>query len=278
MIVITGATGKLGSLVVKHLLPLVPANQIRLAVRDPSKVSDLISQGVQIGEGDYSNSGFTKTLEGCDKLFLVSAPVFGDKCINLHRQAIDAAKQAGVGCIYYTSHVGASHQSLLKDHSVTHDLLDESGIKSVILRNGFYSDNLVKFGKPGDIRVPRDGKVSWTTRDDLAKATAVLLSQAIPEEAKPEHVFLTNSTSIDYDGVAQILTRMGKPSTRTVISDEEFVEELKKGGTPAAYAGFFAAMFAASAKGDYSKVDGKLEELIGGKAKTMEEILRGGLV
>ena len=54
MIVVTGATGQLGRLVIANLLKRVPANQIVAAARTPSNAADLAALGVQVREADYS--------------------------------------------------------------------------------------------------------------------------------------------------------------------------------------------------------------------------------
>ena len=54
MIVVTGATGKLGSLMVKALLERVPASEVVAAVRNVEKAADLKVLGVQVREADYA--------------------------------------------------------------------------------------------------------------------------------------------------------------------------------------------------------------------------------
>ena len=54
MILVTGATGKLGRLAIEELLEKVPASQVIAAVRNPEKAADLAARGVQVRKADYS--------------------------------------------------------------------------------------------------------------------------------------------------------------------------------------------------------------------------------
>ena len=283
LIVIGGASGKLGSRVTSHLLKLVPPSSIRLAVRDPSKVTSFTSQGASVGEGDYSKPGFVDTLRGASKFLLVSAPAVGEEAVNLHRQAIEAAKEAGVRTIYYTSQISAQPGSKFSpsatSHVPTHEMLEKSGINHVILRNGYHADVLIRNCTPakftGEIAVPPDGKVAWVTHDDLAEAIAKILARPAP--AKSEHVYLTNAEAIDYQEAAGIMSDiLGKPITRREIGDEEFVSMVVQHGFTEPMAELFLSSYAAAKDGEFSKIDPTLEELLGRKPVSIKDILVKG--
>ncbi|MGF1759112.1 NAD(P)H-binding protein [Photobacterium sagamiensis] len=79
MIVVTGATGQLGRLVIKHLISKIDASEIIAAVRTPEKASDLSALGVQVREADYSRPETLKTaFDGAEKILLISS---SDKAI-----------------------------------------------------------------------------------------------------------------------------------------------------------------------------------------------------
>jgi NAD(P)H dehydrogenase (quinone) len=105
MIVVTGATGKLGSRVVHHLLSRTAASNIVACVRKPDQANDFVAKGVAVRKGDYDDpEGLAKVFAGADQLLLVSASGIAlQSRVNKHRSAIRAAKAAGVGQVFYTS-------------------------------------------------------------------------------------------------------------------------------------------------------------------------------
>ncbi|MBP8134067.1 MAG: NAD(P)H-binding protein, partial [Zoogloea sp.] len=103
MIVITGASGQLGRLVIEALLHTLPASEIVAAVRTPAKVSDLAARGVQVRQADYTQPAtLDAAFQGADKLLLISSSEVGQR-VPQHRAVIDAAQRAGVKLLAYTS-------------------------------------------------------------------------------------------------------------------------------------------------------------------------------
>jgi uncharacterized protein YbjT (DUF2867 family) len=103
MIAVTGATGKLGRLVVEDLLKVVPAEQIIAAVRDPGKAADFAARGVDVRRADYNElDTLLSALDRADRLLLISTndPT---RTVAQHTAVIDAAKQVGVSLLAYTS-------------------------------------------------------------------------------------------------------------------------------------------------------------------------------
>ena len=92
MIVITGATGQLGRLVIKALLKKVPATSIVAAVRNVEKAKDLAALGVQVRHADYSQPAtWDAALKGADKVLLISSSEIGQRA-KQHQAVIDAAR------------------------------------------------------------------------------------------------------------------------------------------------------------------------------------------
>ncbi|MBL1087699.1 NAD(P)H-binding protein, partial [Streptomyces actinomycinicus] len=112
MIIVTGATGKLGRRTVERLLERVPADRVGVSVRDPRKARDLAGRGVRVRQGSFDDpASLVHSFEGAEQLLLVSLDRTGPQCVSGHRAAIDAAVKAGVGRILYTSQMGAAHDS-----------------------------------------------------------------------------------------------------------------------------------------------------------------------
>src|SRR6202453_576439 len=174
MIVITGATGQLGSLIVASLLECAPAEEVGVSVRDPGRAADLAERGVRVRRGDFSEPGsLADAFEGATQVLIVSANEPGEKTVDAHVAAIDAARAAGAERILYTSPQGASADSLfapMRDHTATEEYLAAPGAPLTSLRNGFYAATgpflLGQALTTGEIVAAADGPVSWTTRAD----------------------------------------------------------------------------------------------------------------
>lgn len=137
---VTGATGQLGRLVVESLKSKVSAETIVALVRNPEKAADL---GIEARTFDYTQAeNLVASLKGIDKLLLISGNEVGQR-LPQHLAVIDAAKQAGVKQLFYTSilHADSSPLGLATEHLATEVAIKESGLTYTILRNGWYTEN-----------------------------------------------------------------------------------------------------------------------------------------
>jgi NAD(P)H dehydrogenase (quinone) len=184
MIVVTGATGHLGRLVIHSLLRTVPAAQIVAAVRTPSKAADLATLGVQVRRTDYTDpASLDAAFAGATRLLLISSSELGQRLAQ-HANAIAAAKRAGVPFIAYTSILRAdtSPLGLAGEHKATEDLLAASGIPHALLRNGWYTENYLASVPPAlqhgaYIGAAGEGRISSASREDYADAAAAVLTR-----------------------------------------------------------------------------------------------------
>jgi len=225
MIIVTGATGQLGRLVVQQLLTRVPAEEVGVSVRDPDKARDLEPRGVRARRGDFSDAAsMASALEGATKVLIVSAGGTGDTAVAQHRTAISAAVSAGAQRVVYTSQMGSSPTSAfapMPDHAATEAILAECGTAFTSLRNGFYASSgamlLTRSGalQTGRLAVPEDGPVAWTTHADLAEAAAIALTEDALDGITP---VLTATETVDMTGMAAIASELtGRQITRVVV-------------------------------------------------------------
>jgi len=185
MIVVTGANGQLGRAVVQGLLTRLSADRIVASVRDPAKATELAERGAHVRAGDFAEPNrLAAAFAGATQVLVVSVDKLGEKALQLHHAAIEAAHAAGARRVLYTSHVGARGDSPFApapDHAATEAFLAEGGVPFTSLRHGFYAESalhLIGHGlQTGEIHAPEDGPVSWTTRADLAEADAILLAE-----------------------------------------------------------------------------------------------------
>ncbi len=143
MIVVTGATGQLGRLVIDALLKRVPAEHIVAAVRNVEKAQPLAELGVHVRQANYDDpDSWQAALQGAEKVLLISSSEIGQR-VNQHRAVIEAAKRQGVALLAYTSllHADSSPLGLAQEHRETEALIHASGVPYVLLRNGWYTEN-----------------------------------------------------------------------------------------------------------------------------------------
>lgn len=272
MIVVTGATGRLGRAIVEQLLERVPVDRIGASVRDPGKAEDLTRRGVRVRRGDFSDpDSLRAAFEGARQVLIVSsnARSSGGDALAQHRTAILAAKAASVRRIVYTSHMAASATSAfppMHDHAATEAILAEAGIAWTSLRHGFYASTVPMLigdaATSGVLAAPADGKVSWTTHADLAEAAAhILTDEGRFEGPTPP---LTAGDALDLAGAAAILSDLvGRPIERRLTTDAEEEMRLAKRGLPRGVIDITLGLFRASRANEFSTVDPTLAKLLG---------------
>lgn len=280
MIIITGATGKLGSRVVDQLLERLPAGDVGVSVRDPGKASHLAERGVRVRRGDFSDpQTLVEAFAGARQVLVVSADAFGDVGRSQHQAAISAAADAGASRILYTSHMGSSPDSLfaaMPVHAATEQALASAGVPFTSLRNGFYAATVPLFMgqavQTGQLIAPADGPVSWTTHDDLAEAAAI----ALADEGRLDGLTppLTASEALDLADVAAIASELtGRRIERVTVSDDDWVAGLVAQGMPEPQAQGLLGVFLASRRGEFAAVDPTLEDLLGRRPQTTRDVL-----
>ena len=268
MIIVTGAAGALNGATVDHLLKRMPASELVVIARDPSKAVRFTDRGVEVRAGDYAHpNSLAAAFHGADQLLLVSSNDPTADAVTLHRAAIDAAAAAGVGRILYTSHQGAHPDTPFgpgRDHALTEQALANSGVPWTSLRNGFYLHSLAWLLGPwrhtGVISVPAEGPVSWTAREDAAEAAAVIL---LSDRAYDGPVTLTAPAALTFAEVAATAAEVfGQPVRLDVLDPEPWVAAQIAAGQPEFVARFTLGMFQGAEAGYFAGTDPLLTELL----------------
>lgn len=282
MIVVTGASGQLGRLVVAALLKKMPANEIAVAVRSPEKVADLAALGVQVREADYDKPAtLVSAFKGADKLLLISANEVGRR-LPQHRAVIDAAKQAGVGLMAYTSilHADTSPLPLATEHKQTEQLIRASGIPFVLLRNGWYTENYLGsvasalqlgavFGSAGE------GRISSAARSDYAEAAAIVLSRE--DQAGRIYELAGDESYSLAEFAAEIATHSGKNVIYKDLPEAEYKAALVGAGLPEWLATLLAESDVGAAKGGLFDGSRQLSQLIGRPTTPLAELVQAAV-
>ena len=286
MFIITGATGQLGSKIVQNLLPLVPSEQIGISVRDPAKAADLEAVGVRVRQGDYEDAASLRhAWEGAKRLLIVSsnASASGGDPLAQHATAIAVAQDIGVERIFYTSQIASSLTSLFppaRTHAATEQMLAQSGLAWTAMRHGFYAESALAMNwrgfASGTLAAPADGKVSWTTHDDLAAADARLM--AGPEVFEGPTPPLTWPEAIDLAGLADIAQAvLGKPVTRHLLEDKDMISSAEASGVPSDRIAIMMGYYRAARAGEFAQVDPTLARLLGRPPQLMADFMAARL-
>ncbi|WP_145591632.1 SDR family oxidoreductase [Yersinia rochesterensis] len=268
MIAVTGATGQLGRLVINALLKKVPASEIIAAVRSPEKASDLATLGVQVLKADYSQPATLETaFQGVDKLLLISSSEVGQR-IAQHTAVINAAKKAGVKLLAYTSllYADKSTLGLGEEHRATEELLRDSGLPVVLLRNGWYTENYAASIAPAlahgaFIGAVADGRIASAAREDYAEAAATVLTQE--NQAGKVYELAGDDSYTLAEFTAEIARQSGKPVVYKNLSETDFKQALIGAGLPDGFASLLADSDAGAAKGGLFDDSHTLSKLIG---------------
>ncbi len=282
MILITGATGQLGRLIVKKLIERLPAARVGVSVRDPAKASDLAALGVRVREGDFAQpESLRHAFEGAHQVLIVSsnARALGGDALTQHLNAIEAAKAVGARRIVYTSHMAASATSAfppMHDHAATEEMLRLSGLDWTALRHGFYASSgiqmLAEALKTGTLETAADGKFSWAAHDDLAEADAIILADEGRYNGPTPP--LTGPEALDFGDLAATASDvLHNPVQRVIITDEAMRAKVAARGMPAHVADMVLGLYAAARNGEFAQVDPELEQLIGRRPMTMRDIM-----
>lgn len=272
-IAVTGATGHIGGLVARSLADAgVPQ---RLIARSVNRLSQL--PGADSAETTYGDQKRAlAALAGIDTLFMVSAAESADR-LDQHRTFIDAAAEAGVRHIVYTSFLGAAPDAtftLARDHWVTEEHIRASGLAFTFLRDSFYLDFLPALaGEDGVIRGPAgDGLVGAVARSDIA-AVAVSVLQDLDSHVGQMYS-LTGREALTLSEAASIITEVtGKRTTYVEETLEEAYESRASYNAPAWELDAWVSTYTAIAQGELALITGTVEDLVGRPALTLREFL-----
>ena len=272
-IVITGATGHLGRLVVESLLRRgVPAGQIIATGRRTEVLADLAERGVVVRRADFDDeTSLREAFAGAEKLLLVSGSEPGGR-VKQHGNAIDAAKAAGVQFIAYTSiaHADTSTLLLAAEHRATEELLASAGVPHALLRNAWYYENytaqLPVYLQHGIVGAAGSGKLSAATRADYAEAAAAVLTGDGHEGA----VYELGGESFTMAELAEVVSAAtGQTVTYTDLPLEQYTQVLVGAGLPEPVAAVFADGDRGAAAGELFVEGDDLEKLIGRTPTTL---------
>ena len=283
-LLVTGASGHLGRLVVESLLDGgTPASDIVATARKPEALADLAERGVEVRRADYADpTSLDAAFAGIDRLLLVSSSEVGQR-VAQHANVIDAAKRAGVGFVAYTSitRAATSDLALAAEHRATEELLAASGLPHALLRNSWYIENytgqLPTVQEHGAVLgAAGDGRVSAATRADYAAAAAAVLAGDGHDGSVYELGADEAFSLAEYAAAVSRVT--GREVAYRDLSVEDYTSALVTAGLPEPYAAVLADSDRGIAAGALFTDTGDLSRLAGRPTTGVEDAVRAALV
>jgi NAD(P)H dehydrogenase (quinone) len=280
-ILVTGASGQLGSAIVSYLLKAgqVAASDIIAASRNPAKLSALADQGVETRAVDFDDAASLESaFAGVDRVLLISTDELASpgKRLAQHKAAVAAAAKAGVGHILYTSmpNPDKSLVSFAPDHLGTEEAIKASGMAYTIIRNSWYIDNYF-MGMPHNLQAGQwftsmgDGRVSNISRNDCAAAAAAALANP---PAGNVTLTLTGAELLNAEEIAAAVSKAaGKPLKVVAVTDEQLAAGVAGAGMPPFVVELVVSADANIRAGNFAVLTDVFETLTGRKPQTVAD-------
>lgn len=279
-ILVTGATGHLGSASINFLLKKIPAGEIAGLARDPNKAAELKAKGIDVRTGDYFDyPSLVKAFKGIEKLALISSSELRDRS-KQQINVVNAAKEAGVKIIIYTSMPDPSYSSHFAagpSHYDTEEAIKNSGLAYTILRNGLYLDFIPWYigGIPqsGAFYYPAgEGEANFASRFDLAEALANVLASSGHENKIYD---LTVNPPLSFAKIAEELSGLvGQPIEYMDIPLDAFKKGLTENKVPAEVIAMMSGLAEGIKLNELRAPSADLEKILGRKPAGVKEALK----
>lgn len=281
-ILITGATGNYGYVVIEALLKKgVDKKRIYAMARDKAKAKLLTEFGVNIVFGDYDDyQSMINAFSGIDKLLFVSSGEMKNRTIQ-HKQVVKAAKKAGVKHILYTSQIHETDNPkspmkfVMKSHLATEIAIMKSGMYYTILRNGLYLDMLPMFLGTNVIEngiyLPAgNGKIAFTLRSEMAEAAAKIINS----DGHKNKIYDVSGIGVSFLEIASMIHHFANKNITYVSPDlDTYIKAAIDSGIPKEYAKMLGGFALAAQQGELGGKNSKIETLLERKPTSVKDFL-----
>lgn len=293
VILVTGATGTVGSEVVKQLTSpssLSSGSRVRAAVHSKNKADKLRDENktVEIVNMDYNKpETIVDALNGVDKLFLLTLPT--PNMTEITSSLINEAKKNNVKHIVKLSVLDADAEPgimITRLHRQEERIIEESGMPYTFLRAGAFMQNFINFfgqtiKTQNAIYLPvGDGKVSFVdVRDIAAVATEILLAKNNGSKSKQQHEYkkydITGNEALSYSQAAEILSNvLGRRISYVNVTEEDARNAMKKMGMEDWLIDALVELYSVIRSGYASQSTTVVEQIIGRKPISLEQFAR----
>ena len=280
-ILVTGATGILGTAFIKSLLKQMQPNQISVITRKEVKRAELEKQGFQAYLGDYNDTtALEKAMNGVDTVLLISSGDQGDR-MQEHKNVVNSAKKMKVKNFAYTSRSLVNRErlsnKLMEEHFLTEDYIKQSGLNYIIFQNALYMDTIPVFVgqevfQKGIFMPAGNGKVAFALREEQAEAMAnAMLNEPFENQT---YKFTGNEAYSFYD-VAKALTELsGKEVKYNAVEIADFKSNMKQKGLPEPMVQKIVDFNVDIKNGQEATITNELEKKLGRKPTNLKEGLK----
>ncbi len=282
-VAITGASGGLGRRVTELLLERMLPDDLLLLTRTPDALKHFAKRGVEVRKASFKNpTGLKADLRGVERLLLISADA-GPSRLELQRQTVAVAAQAGVEHVVYTSMAQPSADNpsfVIPDHAATEQALRESGMAWTFLRNNVYAEGVVLVAEAA-VRAGRlvtnavDGGTAYVSRHDCARAAAaVLLTDGHEKEAYD----ITGPAAVTQAELAALIAELTGTDIELVqLADDAYFDHLIDSEVPQALADVMSSFGEATRGGFLGKVTTDIADLTGRPPASLRDVLEKAL-
>ncbi len=276
MILVTGATGTVGSEVVRALVDR--AERVRALVRDPEKAASKLADEVELARGDLADpESLAEAMDDVQRLFLL-APV-DERVVELEGKVLDAAKRAGVEHVVRLSvmHVDPNADTVFaRVHGQAEEQLKRSGLAWTMLRPTFFMQNLLGSAamiKSGTLYQPAgDGRSGHIDARDIGDVAAAALGTR-GHEGKAYR--LTGPQDLSFHDIARIVGDViGKPVAYVDVPRETAKQSMTGAGMPAWQAEAVLELTDLLKAGKLAGVSSDVEQITGHPARSLEQFAR----
>lgn len=280
-LLVTGASGQLGRLILDHLLDTLQVEPSRIiaTTRNPANLSEFAARGVTVRAADFARpETLAEAFKGADRLLLISTVTVGTRLVE-HQAAIDAAVAAGVQHVLYTSipNPVAPELLIVHDHARTEEALAASKLPGwTALRNNWYFENLnlsiQQLLQSGQwFNASGDGRIAYISRGDLARAAATALAKGGNGKSA---LTLGGATAYTVPELAQLIgTTLGGHIAAIPVTVEQFEAGMVGAGLPAPVAAVLASAETHIANGRLGDVTTDYTTLTGVEPESLESWL-----
>jgi uncharacterized protein YbjT (DUF2867 family) len=271
-ILVTGATGTLGSEVVKQLSGNKSDVKVKAAVHSIENAKKVQHERVEAIQIDYKKpESLSSAFKGVDKLFLLTHP--SPKTTEHELNLVNEAKKSGVRHIVKQSVMGADLNAdveVMRLHRQAEQIIEESGIPFTFLRPNEFMQNFVNFHSPSiknnnAFYLPaQDAKVSIVDVRDIAAVTVKVLANDVNGMHNNKAYLITGPEAISYHQAAETFTNAtGKKIDYVSISEEEARVRMKELGMDDWLINTILELYSYFRKGYASKVSSAVKEVTG---------------
>lgn len=238
-VLITGATGQVGSKTVEFLLASKEVEMVA-AVHSPEKAAAFADKGLATVTLDLDDEGtHLPALKGINRLFLVTG--YTVDMLRQSKAILDNAKKAGVQHVVHLGACGRDDTTVA--HWAWHQFVERYiqwlGFSYTHLRPEAFMQNMLAYGGKktivdGVVNAFVDGaRLSWVDVEDVAQVAAVALAHP---ELHGGQTYRLGYDAVTFAELAELMTAIvGQPFRYEPVPPEVFLESMRGAGAEMAY-------------------------------------------